>query len=148
MSSRFISVTLCSVLFLFALLPAVAQEPSQPNATTAAPVRIRPEEARQHVGRLVEVTFVVKKTKYNPMRNLVYLDSMTDWKDPRNLGVMLTSEGLADLKQNRHIDSPVDFYRDKKIRAVGTITIEEDNPFLKVIKSDQIELVKSSEQTQ
>jgi hypothetical protein len=104
------------------------------------PVRIKPEEARQHVGQKVEVVFEVKASKHSLKRKTVYLDSEVTFRDEKNLGIAISEQGVADLKQKRNVDAPADFYRGKWIRVVGQVVIEENRPYIKVDAAEQLDL--------
>jgi hypothetical protein len=127
---------LISALCLGLLLSSIA------NADSDKPVRIRPEEAQQHVGQKVEVVFQVRTAKHSTKRKTTYLDSELDFRDEKNLGVAITEQGASDLRAQRNIESPVDTFRDKTIRVVGTIVIEDERPYLKIDAADQINLVE------
>src|SRR5262245_36649262 len=101
-------------------------------AADEKPVRIKPEEARQHVDKKVEVVFEVKASKHSEKRKTTYLDSEASFRDEKNLGIAVSEQGIADLKQKRGVDAPADYYRGKKIRVIGKVVLEEDRPYIKV----------------
>lgn len=107
-----------------------------------APPRIKPEEARQYADKQVEVVFEVKASKHSTKRKTVYLDSETSFSDPKNLGIAVTEQGIADLKQKRSIDAPADYYRGKKIIVTGKVVVEDDRPYIKVDSADHLDLAK------
>jgi hypothetical protein len=111
-------------------------------AADEAPVRIKPAEARQHVAKKVEVVFEVKASKHSAKRKTTYLDSEADFNDQNNLGIAVSEQGIADLKQQRGVESPAEYYRGRKIRVVGTVVLEEDRPYIKVDAAEQLDLAK------
>jgi hypothetical protein len=104
------------------------------------PPRIRPEEARQHVGKQVEAVFEVKASKHSLKRKTVFLDSETDFRDERNLGIAISEQGQTDLKRKRNVDEPAEFYRGKTIRVRGEIILEDNRPYIKVDDADHLDL--------
>ncbi len=57
------------------------------------PPRVKAEDARQHVGKKVEVVFEVKATKNSTKRKTVFLDSESDFNNRNNLGVAISEKG-------------------------------------------------------
>lgn len=104
------------------------------------PVRIKPEEARMHVDKKVEVIFEVKHAKYSERRKTAFLDSEENFQDEKNLGIAITEAGIQDLKQKRAVDGPADYYRGKTIRVTGTVILKEDKPYIEVTQAEQLDL--------
>lgn len=100
---------------------------------------ITPDKARDHVGQKVVVVMEVKKAKYSEKRDTVFLDSMTDFKDPKNLGVVIESAALKKFK-TAGINQPHDHFRDKRITVKGVIELREDLPYLPVLEPADIEI--------
>lgn len=105
-----------------------------------APSRIKPEEARMHIDKKVEVVFDVKHAKYSEQRKTAFLDSEVNFQDEKNLGIAITQAGIQDLKQKRAVDGPADFYRGKTIRVTGMVILKEDKPYIEVTQADQLDL--------
>lgn len=120
----------CCVLMLAASLMGADEKPP----------RIKPEEARQHAGKKVEVVFEVKGSKNAVKRKTVYLDSESDFRDEKNLGIAISEKGVEALKQKRGVDDPAGFYRTKKVRVVGEVVIEEERPYIKVDDAEQLDV--------
>lgn len=120
----------CCVLMLAASLMGADEKPP----------RIKPEEARQHAGKKVEVVFEVKGSKNAVKRKTVYLDSESDFRDEKNLGIAISEKGVEALKQKRGVDDPAEFYRTRKIRVVGEVVIEEERPYIKVDDAEQLDV--------
>lgn len=109
-------------------------------AAADQPPRIQPQEARQHVGQKVEVVFEVKASKNSIKRKTVFLDSETDFRDVRNLGIAISEQGQTELKTQRHIEDAATFYRGKQIRVVGVVVLEDERPYIKVDYAEQLDL--------
>ncbi|MGD9855307.1 MAG: hypothetical protein AB7U20_10190 [Planctomycetaceae bacterium] len=104
------------------------------------PPRIKPEEARQHVGKKVEVVFEVKGAKHSLNRKTVYLDSEADFRDEKNLGIAISERGITARKEKRGVDAPAEYYKSKTIRVVGEVAIEDERPYIKVDDAAQLDL--------
>ncbi|WP_397568230.1 hypothetical protein [Schlesneria sp. T3-172] len=103
---------------------------------------IKPEVARQHVGKRVAVVFEVKGAKHSEKRKIAYLDSTDNFRDEANLGIAISERGINDLKQKRQVELPAEYYRGKSIRVQGEVVLEEDRVYIKVDDADQIDLAK------
>jgi hypothetical protein len=123
-------------LLVLAFTPAVWSA----AAADDKPPRIPPEDARKFVGKCVEVVFEVKASKHSVQRKTVYLDSERSFQDEKNLGIAISERGVADLRQQRGIDAPAEYYRGKTIRVTGTVVLEDDRPYIKVDSADQLDL--------
>jgi hypothetical protein len=112
-------------------------------ASTYADERAKPltsEEAGTHVGEKVTVEMVVRASKDRlEKRKEIYLDSTTDHHDPKNLAVVITVAGAASLKA-AGVDKPADYYKDKTIRATGTVSLKENEPRIEINDASQIRL--------
>lgn len=109
-------------------------------ADGAAPPRIKPEDARMHLNKQVEVVFEVKHTKYSEHRKTAFLDSEDNFQDEKNLGIAITEAGIQDLKQKRGVDGPADYYHGKTIRVTGTVSLKEENVYIEVTQAEQLDL--------
>lgn len=109
-------------------------------AADAKPPRIKPEEARAHAGKKVEVVFEVRGSKNSVKRKTVYLDSESDFRSETNLGIAISERGVSELKEKRGVDAPAEFYRGKTIQVVGEVVIEEQRPYIKVDDAEQLNL--------
>jgi hypothetical protein len=108
----------------------------QPAAKT-----ITASEARQHLGQKVTVTFKVQHAKFamNPER--VYLDSEKDYKDSKNLGLLIQADALPEFKK-AGIEKPAEHYDGKMVRATGKVFLKDELVFIGLEKPAQIEIVK------
>jgi len=105
------------------------------------PKQIKPEEARKHIGQNVRVTLLVRKTKDSPKTKRTYLDSETDYRDPKNLGVLIEEAAKPKFK-DAGIAEPHVYYKDKTIQVTGKPFIEDDTVFIKAEGPDQITIVE------
>lgn len=109
-------------------------------AADDAPPRIKPESARQHVGSKVEVVMQVQAAKNSEKRKTVFLDSEANFQDEKNLGIAISEQGQAELKQQRGIADASEFYRNKRIRVVGVVELEDERVYIKVQAAEQLEV--------
>lgn len=109
---------------------------------TAEEKPLPPAEAKNHVGKSIAVEMVVKASKKSVKRKLVFLDSHEPHTDPDNLGVTLTEAVEADLARKHSTDDVAKFFRDRTIRATGTIVRREDHTYLDLEKAEHLSLVE------
>ena len=103
---------------------------------------LSPTEARKKVGKKVTVEMTVQAAKDRlEKRGEVYLDSETDFKDEKNFAVVITKDGAASLKA-AGIDNPAKHFKDRKIRATGTVKEVDKVPRIEIADARQIRLVK------
>ena len=100
-----------------------------------------PVEARKKVGEKVTVEMTLRAAKDRlPKRGEIYLDAETDFRDEKNFAVVITRAGAASLKQ-AGIDSPADRYKNKRIRATGTVKEVDKVPRIEIDDAKQIRVV-------
>jgi len=109
--------------------------------TAAKPKVITPREARQNIGARVTVEFKVRHTKAAKAPDRVYLDSETDYRDPKNLGVLIEADALPAFEKAR-IKNPAEHYDGKTIRITGAVFLRDDNVFIKATVPGDIEVVQ------
>jgi len=120
-----------AVMGLLVLTPALRAD--DPAAKPLPPV-----EARKHVGRKVTVQMLVKASKNRLERHKeIYLDSETDYRDAKNMAVVINEEGAARFKK-AGIDEPAGYFKGKTIRVTGTVTLDRDRP--RVVVSDPAQI--------
>jgi hypothetical protein len=102
---------------------------------------ISPEEAISRVNESVTVEMLVQRTKCCTGSRQVFLDSETSYRDPKNLGVVVTESGRAKFSEAA-IDDPTAHFNGKTIRVRGVVIRKEDRPYIEVNDPSQIELVK------
>lgn len=114
----------------------VAEEPKQEKP-------LSPADAIKRVNEKVVVEMLVKATK-NRLENRkeIYLDSEEDFRDPKNLGVIINVAGAAKFKE-AGIDDPAEHFKGKTVRVSGIITKEDERFRLIVEDPKQIQIVDS-----
>jgi hypothetical protein len=102
---------------------------------------LTPAEAIKKVNEKVTVQMLVKATKNRlEKRGEIYLDSEEDFRDDKNLGVVVTKAGAAKFKE-AGVDDPAVHFKDKTIRVTGTVIIKEERPRIEVDDPKQIQIV-------
>ena len=99
------------------------------------------EEAINRINESVTVEMLVQRTKCCTGSSQVFLDSEASYRDPKNLGVVVTESGRAKFAE-AGIDEPAAHFNGKAIRVRGMVTRKEDRPYIEVSDPSQIELVK------
>ena len=103
---------------------------------------LTPVEAIKKVNEKVVVEMQVKATKNRlEKRGEIYLDSEEDFRDKKNLGIVVTKTGAAKFKE-AGVDDPAVHFKDKTIRVTGTVIIKEERPRIEVDDSKQIQIVE------
>jgi hypothetical protein len=112
------------------------------RATAADDKPLTPAEAVKKVNEKVTVQMEVKAAKDRlEKRGEIYLDSEEDFRDPKNLGVVVTRAGAAKFKE-AGIDDPAGHFKGKTIRVTGTVILKEERPRIEVEDPKQIEAVE------
>jgi len=102
---------------------------------------ITAEEAINRVNESVTVEMLVQRTKCCTGSSQVFLDSKTSYRDPKNLGIVVTESGRAKFAE-AGIDDPTAHFNGKTIRVRGVVIRKEKGPYIEVSDPGQIELVK------
>ena len=103
---------------------------------------LTPAEARKKVGEKITVEMTVRSTKDRlDKRGEIYLDAETDFRDENNFAVVITKAGAASLKQ-AGIKNPASHFKEKKIRATGTVKEVDKVPRIEIHDAKQIKSVK------
>jgi DNA/RNA endonuclease YhcR with UshA esterase domain len=130
--------TMRSIAFatILALAPlGKGEEPKQDKPLSAA-------EASKRVNEKVVVEMLVKASKNRlEKRQEIYLDSEEDFRDPKNLGVVINVAGAAKFK-DAGIEDPAEHFKGKTIRVTGTVTKESERPRIVVEDPKQIQIVE------
>jgi hypothetical protein len=101
---------------------------------------LTPVEARKKVGEKITVEMTVQAAKNRlEKRGEIYLDSEKDFRDEKNFAVVITKEGAASLKE-AGTDDPAEHFKDKKIRATGTVKEVDKVPRIEINDAKQIRL--------
>ncbi len=112
------------------------------SAPQAAGKPLTPVEAIKRVNEHVTVAMTVQASKDRlEKRKEIYLDSEKDFRDEKNLGVVINVAGAAKFKE-AGIADPAGHFLNKTIRVTGTITVEENRPRLVVSDPKQIRVIE------
>jgi hypothetical protein len=103
---------------------------------------LTPAEAIEKVDEKVVVEMVVQASK-NRLEKFkeIYLDSESNFKNEKNLAVVITETGAAKFKE-AGIDEPAGHFKGRTIRVTGTVTLKDKRPRIEVSDPKQIEVVK------
>ena len=103
---------------------------------------LTPAEAIKKVDEMVVVEMLVQASK-NRLEKFkeIYLDSELDFKDEKNLAIVITESCAAKFKE-AGIGEPAAHFKDKAIRVTGTVTLKDKRPRIEVSEPKQIETVK------
>src|ERR1017187_3689204 len=102
---------------------------------------LSPVEAINRVNESVTVEMLVQRTKCCTGSKQVFLDSEASYRDPNNLGVVITVEGRPKFAE-AGIADPTAHFNGKTIRVRGVVIRKEKGPYIEVTDPSQIELVK------
>ncbi len=70
----------------------------------------------------------------------IYLDSEENFRDEKNLGIVITKTGAATFIE-AGVNDPADNFQDKIIRVKGTVIIKEQRPRIEVDDPKEIQIV-------
>ena len=103
---------------------------------------LTPAEAIKKVNEKVTVQFEVKAAKNRlEKQGEVYLDSEKDFRDKKNLGVVVTRAGAAKF-QKAGVDDPAGHFKGKTIRVTGKVIVKEKRPRIEIDDPAQIKVVE------
>jgi len=100
-----------------------------------------PTEVLSHIGESVTVEMQVQRTKCCAGSGQVFLDSESNYRDPNNLGVVVTEAGRAKFSE-AGIEDPTEHFNGKTIRVRGVVIRKEKGPCIQVNDASQIEIVE------
>jgi len=104
-------------------------------------MNLSPVDAIKRVNELVTVEMLVQMTKRCSGSRQVFLDSEADHRDRKNLGVVVTENGMAKFSE-AGIDDPTAHFNGKTIRVRGVVIRKENRPYIEVNDPSQIEMVQ------
>ena len=104
-------------------------------------MNLSPVEATSRLNESVTVEMLVQRTKCCTGSSQVFLDSEASYRDPKNLGVVVTESGRAKFAE-AGIDDPTAHFKGKTIRVRGVVIRKEKGPYIEVSDPSQIELIK------
>jgi hypothetical protein len=100
------------------------------------------EEARKKVNEEVTVELLIKVSKNRlEKRGEIYLDAEEDFRDEKNLAIVINRAGAALLAQHGIAD-PAAHFKDKTVRVRGTVTVVDEVPRIVVEDPKQISIVE------
>jgi hypothetical protein len=102
---------------------------------------LSPTEAIKRINDSVTVEMLVQRTKCCTGSRQVFLDSEASYREPNNLGVVVTEAGRARFSEVG-IDDPTAQFAGKTIRVRGTVIRKEKGPYIEVNEPGQIEIVE------
>jgi DNA/RNA endonuclease YhcR with UshA esterase domain len=106
------------------------------------PRPLTPAEAIKRVNEKVTVQMEVKAAKNRlEKRGEIYLDSEEDFRDKKNLGVVVTRAGAAGFKK-AGIDDPAEHFKGRTIRVTGTVILKDERPRIEVDDPRQVRAVE------
>ncbi len=116
--------------------PAIAF-PDDERAVKVVPAA----EAKGHVGERCTIEMTVRASKNSVRHKEFYLDSESDFRDPKNFAVVIEYR-YAESFKCAGIDDPATHFKGKTIRATGLVIREEDQTRIRVEDPEQIQVVK------
>lgn len=128
-----ISIVLIGAFTPSASASTASDEPS-PKVIPAA-------EARDHVDETLTVEMTVQASKNAAPRREIYLDSEEDFRDEKNLAVVISYDHVDAFKR-AGITDPAEHYRGKSIRVTGKLIREADQIRIRVDEPEQIKLTE------
>ena len=102
---------------------------------------ISPVEAIQRLNQPVTVEMQIRRTKNCGCSSQFFLDCEESKRDPKNLGVVVTTAGAAKFME-AGIDDPADHFQGRTIRVQGVVILKEGLPYIEVDNPGQIEIVE------
>ena len=103
---------------------------------------LSPVEARKAVGKEITVKMEVKTAKDRlEKRGEIYLDAEENFKDEKNFAVVITKAGAESLKA-AGIAEIADHFKDKLIRATGTVKEVDGVPRIEIDDAKQVRVVE------
>ncbi len=118
------------------------QDVQEPDVIPKKEAVLTVAQALESIGKpsvQVELTVQTAKNRLD-RRGIVFLDSEEDFGNEKNLGIAISVDAAAQMKE-KGIDDPAEYYKDKRIRVTGPIMRFEDRPYLPVMDAKQIEEV-------
>jgi hypothetical protein len=111
-------------------------------AVSFADMPLAPETARNRIGETITVEMIVQAAKDRlEKRGEIYLDSETSFRDHKNFAVVITRTGASSLRA-AGIRNPAEHYKNKKIRATGTVKEVDKVPRIEIDDAKQISIVE------
>lgn len=100
-------------------------------------------EAREKLGQRVFVEVEIRTAKDRlEKRGEIYLDSELNFRDEKNLAVVITRKGAESLRA-KQIDRPAERFQGKKLKVRGVVSEVDGVRRIEVDEADQIEEEKT-----
>lgn len=99
-----------------------------------------PIEAISRINESVTVEMLVQRTKCCTGSRQVFLDSEPNYRDPNNLGLVITEAARAKFTE-AGIDDPTEHFKGRTIRVRGVVLRKDKGPAIEVSDPSQIEMV-------
>ena len=99
-------------------------------------------QARDHIGKECTAVMTVKSSKNAVPRKTYYLDSEEDFRDEKNLAVVISYDHIDKFRE-AGIDDPAEYYKGKTIHVTGKVIDEDDQVRIRVEDPKQIKLVET-----
>ena len=126
-------ITICVLLICGVAVVKISADETKPLA---------PAEAIKKVNEKVTVEMVVKASKNRlEKRGEIYLDSEQDFRDEKNLAIVITKTAAPRFKE-AGIADPAAHFKGKTIRVQGTVILKDDRPRIEVDEPKQIRIVE------
>jgi hypothetical protein len=104
-------------------------------------MNLSPVEAINRINESVTVEMLVQRTKLCSGSRQIFLDSEASYRDPKNLGVVVTQSGRAKFAE-AGIEDPTAHFSGKTIRVHGVVIRKEKGLYIEVNDPSQIEMVQ------
>lgn len=106
---------------------------------------LAPADARRLVGQEVKVEVTIRTGKNRlEKRGEIYLDLELDFRDAKNLAIVITRDGATDFA-TQGIADPAEHFVNKKIRVTGKVSVAQDVPRIEVNSAKQITIREASQ---
>src|ERR1035438_6669016 len=92
-------------------------------------MNLSPVKAFDRINETVTVEMLVQRTKCCTGSSQVFLDSEASYRDPKNLGVVVTESGRAKFAE-AGIDDPTAYFNGKAIRVRGVVIRKEKGTYI------------------
>ena len=112
-------------------------------SATSADEIVPAEKAREYRDKACTVELVVRSSKHETSRMVFYLDSEEDYRDPKNLAVVISEQDLPKFRE-AGIEDPSIHYHGKRLRVRGKVVFEDDQYQIHVKDPICIETVESA----
>jgi hypothetical protein len=100
-----------------------------------------PLEAIKRLNEAVTVEMLVRESKSCRSSFQFYLDCEENYRNPKNLGVVVTTVGATKFKE-ANTNNPAVYFKGKTIRVRGVVVQKKGRPYIEVDDPAQIEIVR------